>query len=390
MTSPTILRGSVVLPEDIMSDAALVLQGGRVLEVRPARRGDPAPVGTLLPGLVDSHCHGGGGHGFATSEEDEALAAAAHHRDGGTTTVVASLLTDEPGRMAGQTALLADVCGRHGRASTPGGALAGIHLEGPFLSPARRGAHPEHLLLDPDPGVMAVLLRAGGGHVRHVTLAPELPGAGGLAEQVRAAGAVVALGHSDADAATSTAAFAAGARSATHLFNAMRPWRHRDSSVVPAALAAAARAEAVVELVADGTHLDAGTVAAVMSLVPGQVALVSDAVPPAGLPDGDHVLGPLVVQVRDGVARTTDGAIAGGSGTLLDVVRFAHRRAGVPLSRAVAAASQVPAALLGLDRPTAARPVPVGRLAPGHRADVLVVDDDLAPVQVWHAGAQVR
>lgn len=397
----TILRGSVVLPQDIMSDGVLVLSQGRVVEVRPARRGDPAPVGTLLPGLVDIHCHGGGGHGFATTEEDEVRAATAFHLRAGTTTVVASLLTDEPGRMTEQAAVLAGLCGEsvgaapEGRRREPGSGgdgpvPAGIHLEGPFLSPARRGAHPEHLLLAPDPDVMAALLRAGAGHVRHVTLAPELLGAAGLAEQVRAAGAVVAVGHSDADAATAGAAFAAGARSATHLFNAMRPWGHRDSSVVAAALAAAARGDVVLELVADGTHLDAGTVATVMTLVPGRVALVSDAAPPAGLPDGDHVLGRVAVQVRGGVVRTASGAVAGGGGTLLDVVRFAHRRAGVPLARVVAAASHVPAGLLGLDRSTPDRSTPLGRLAPGYRADVLVVDDDLAPLQVWQAGVRVR
>ncbi|WP_340296208.1 amidohydrolase family protein, partial [Aquipuribacter hungaricus] len=193
------------------------------------------------------------------------------------------------------------------------------------------------------------------------------------------------LGHSDADHATAAAAFAAGAGSATHLFNAMRPWGHRDSSVASAALQAAAGHAAVVELVADGIHVDAGTVAAVLALVPGRVALVSDAVPPAGLPDGDHVLGAVGIQVRDGVARTVDGAVAGGSGALLDVLRFAVQQAGVPLPVAAAAASRVPAALLGLDRSSGA-----GRLAPGARADVLVVDDDLRPVQVWRAGRRHR
>jgi N-acetylglucosamine-6-phosphate deacetylase len=279
--------------------------------------------------------------------------------------------------MREQCVLLAGLAG-------PSGPVAGIHLEGPFLSPARRGAHPAHLLLRPDPGVLARLLEAGGGHVRHVTLAPELGGYADLARLVTAAGAVVALGHSDADHATAAAAFDAGARSATHLFNGMRPWAHRGSSVVSAALAAAARTRAVVELVADGTHLDAGTVAAVMSLVPGQVVLVSDAVPTAGLPDGDHVLGAVRLRVRGGVARTADGAIAGGAGSLLDVVRFAVQQAGVPLAVAVAAASRVPAALLGLDRVLG-----VGRLTPGARADLLVVDDDLRPVQVWRAGVRL-
>ena len=379
----TLLRGRVVLADGVLDDAVVELDGARVRAVRPAAPGDPAPIGTVLPGLVDVHCHGGGGASFATTDPDEVSAAARFHRQRGTTTVVASLVTEPVEVMVQRCGLLASVCGTPATGTVT--SLAGIHLEGPFLSPRRRGAHPEHLLRAPDPALLTRLLDAGAGYVRHVTLAPELAGYDALADLVRAAGAVVALGHSDADAATAAAAFDRGARAATHLFNAMRPWGHRASSVVSAALAAAARGEAVVELVADGTHLDAGTVAAVLALVPGQVALVSDAVPPAGLPDGEHVLGAVGVRVVDGVVRTTDGALAGGSGSLLDVVRFTVQQAGVPLARAVDAASRVPAALLRLDRTLG-----VGRLAPGSRADVLVLDDDLRPVQVWQAGVQVH
>jgi N-acetylglucosamine-6-phosphate deacetylase len=372
----TTLRGRVVLADDEIGDAVVVLAGDRVVEVRLPRAGDPDPVGTLLPGLVDVHCHGGGGHALATTDPDEARAAAAFHLARGTTTLVASLVTDEVTTMAAQARVLAGL--------VPDGVVAGIHLEGPFLSAQRCGAHPAHLLLGPEPATATLLLTAGGGHVRHVTLAPELPGADAVADLVRDAGAVVAVGHSDADAAAASAAFRAGARSATHLFNAMRPWRHRGSSVVSAALAAAGRGDAVVELVADGTHVDAGTVAAVFDLVPDRVALVSDAAPPAGLPDGDHVLGRVTLQVRGGVARTPDGTIAGGSGSLLDVVRFTHREAGVALPLAVAAATRVPATLLGLDRALG-----VGRLAPGARADLLVVGEHLQPLQVWRAGQLV-
>jgi N-acetylglucosamine-6-phosphate deacetylase len=376
----TTLRGRVVLPVDSLADAVVVVAGDRVVEVRLPRPGDPEPRGTLLPGLVDGHCHGGGGHPLAHTDPDEVRAAAAFHLARGTTTLVASLVTDDATAMLAQVSVLAGLVDE--------GVVAGVHLEGPFLSPDRRGAHPAHLLREPGPDLAERLLRAGRGHVRHVTLAPERPGAAAVADLVRAAGAVVAVGHSDADAATARAAFDAGARSATHLFNAMRPWQHRDSSVVSAALAAAGRGQVVVELIGDGTHVDAGTVAAVFDLVAGQVALVSDAAPPAGLPDGDHVLGAAALRVRGGVARTDDGAIAGGSGSLLDVVRFTHRQAGVDLAVAVAAASRVPAALLGLDRESDGRPG-VGRIAPGARADLLLVDDDLRPLQVWRAGQPV-
>ena len=223
-TSTTLLRGRLVLADDVLDDGVVELVGDRVTDVRPARAGDPDPVGTLLPGLVDVHCHGGGGHALAGSGAEEARAATAFHRAHGTTTLVASVVTDEVDRMLAQVRVLA--------ALAADGEVAGIHLEGPFLAPARRGAHAADRLLAPDPEVLARLLDAGAGHVRHVTLAPELTGADRLADDVRAAGAVVAVGHTDADHATAAAAFAAGARSATHLFNAMRPWHHRDSSAV--------------------------------------------------------------------------------------------------------------------------------------------------------------
>lgn len=363
-----------MLAGEVLDDAVLVVVGDRIDEVRAPRAGDPHPAGTLLPGLVDIHCHGGGGHGFASTDVAEVEAAAAFHRARGTTTVIASLATDHVDAMRSQAAALAGMVG----------AVAGIHLEGPFLSPLRRGAHPAHLLRDPDLDIARTLLAAGAGHVRHVTLAPELPGAADVAELVRAAGAVVSLGHSDADAAIGTQAFRAGARSATHVFNGMRPWHHRDASIATAALAAAGRREVCVELVADGVHVDVGTVAAVFDLVPGQVALVSDAAVTAGLPDGDHAVGAVSQRVSGGVVRSHDGALAGGGGTLLDVVRFTHLVSGVPLHVAVAAASGVPAALMGLDRT-----LRIGGLEPGRRADVLVVDDSLLPLQVLVAGRPV-
>lgn len=369
----SVLRGRVVLVDRVLDDAVLVLSGDRISEVRPPRAGDPAPAGTLLPGLVDIHCHGGGGHSFATNDPSQARAAALFHAQRGTTTVLASLASDHAEAMCAHARVLAGC--------VADGTLAGVHLEGPFLSPKRRGAHRAELLHLPEVALARDLLAAAGGQVRQVTLAPELTGVEAVADLVRASGAIVSVGHSDADAATAARAFAAGARAATHLFNAMRPWQHRESSVVAAALAGAGRGEVVVELIADGSHVDAGTVAAVFALVGDQVALVSDALPTAGASDGEYVHGSMTLVVAEGLARTPDGAIAGGSGTLLDVVRFAHEQAGVDLRTAVAAASQIPARLLGLDTSLG-----VGALRPDARADVLVIDDALRLRQVWHAG----
>jgi N-acetylglucosamine-6-phosphate deacetylase len=230
-----------------------------------------------------------------------------------------------------------------------------------------------------------------------MTVAPEVDGVvgpGGVVDALAAAGAVPSFGHTDASAEVVDAAVAAaraalaapGTRSgrptATHLFNGMRPLHHRDPGPVAACLAAAARGDLVVELVADGTHLADGTVRAVFDLVgPDAIALVTDAMAAAGMADGTYDLGPMRVRVAGGVARLADGdAIAGGTAHLLDVVRRVVG-AGVPLVAAVRSASRTPADVLG--RPG------LGALEVGRRADVVVVDGDLAPRAVLRAGAWV-
>jgi N-acetylglucosamine-6-phosphate deacetylase len=387
-----LLRGRLVTPERILPDGVVAIDDGRFSWVGDAAEWPhddrwTATVeveGTLLPGLVDVHCHGAAGFGFPDADPAGASAAAAHHRAHGTTTLVASLVT------AAEPELLAalDVCA--GLVET--GGAAGIHLEGPFLSPARAGAQDPTALRDPDLRLLERLLDAGRGHVRTLTYAPELPGASRLADHALARGVVPCIGHTESDARTARAALTAAAQSnlgraaATHLFNGMPVLHSRAPGPVAAALAAAARAEAVVELVADGVHLAPDTVAAVFDLVgPDQIALVTDAMPAAGMADGFYRLGRLDVDVSGGVARLAgDGpaesrSIAGGTARLVDVLRRTVRDAGVDLVAAVTAATATPARLLGLAGIT-------GALRPGLRADLLVVDDALRPVRVMSGG----
>ncbi len=355
-----------------------------ITDVSPAAANSGPPPGeVILPGLLDIHCHGGGGHTFSTFSADEALAAAAYHASCGTTGVVASLVTAAPDDLLRQVRALAPL--------VADGRLLGIHLEGPFLSPARRGAHSPLLLRDPDPALAEDLLKAAGGAIKIVTLAPERTGATAVAELLRAAGVVVAFGHSDADYAVFSAALGAagGAALVTHLGNAMPPLHQRAAGPIAAALAAAARDEASVELISDGVHVDAGFTRLVFSAAaPGRVVLVTDAMTAAGMPDGTYQLGPLRVRVADAVARLapdeaagpaepTAGAIAGGTSNLLRVVATAAA-AGVPLAEAARAASQSPARVLGLaDR---------GRVAPGMAADLVLTDESLTVLRVLRAG----
>jgi len=375
----TVLRGRLVSGGAVVEDAVLTLDGDRVAAVTPAaehRDPPPATDHLLLPGLVDVHCHGGAGGSFPDSDLDGVRRAAAFHRSRGTTTLVASLVSADPDVLQHRLELVAPLVGPE---------LAGVHLEGPYLSAARCGAQDPAALRPGDPAELAELLATG--VVVSVTLAPETAHAAELVALCRAHGVLPSIGHTDADAATTRALLdGAGPMSATHLFNGMPPLLSRAPGPVAACLAAAARGELVVELVADGVHLDPATVAMVFDLMgPGQVALVSDAMAAAGQPDGGYRLGSLDVTVRDGVARLTHdaGAIAGGTATLSDVLRRTVRDAGVDLAAAVTAATATPARLLGLD-------AEVGELTPGRRADVLVTDPDLVPRAVYAAGVRVH
>jgi N-acetylglucosamine-6-phosphate deacetylase len=387
-----LVRGDLVASGRRLDDAVVAAEGGRITWVGPAGAwpgapGElpaPAPGRLILPGLVDVHCHGAAGHGFPEADEHGMQAACDHHLRHGTTTLIGSLVSAP-----------ADVLERRIGALVPlvaAGSLAGIHLEGPFLSAVRCGAQDPRSIVPGDPGLLRRLLDAGGGAVRTMTLAAETPRRDELLDVLAGAGVVPSYGHTDASAGdVRTAITAVGGRrlSATHLFNGMPPLLSRAPGPVAACLAAAARGEMVLEVIGDGVHLADETVAMLFDLVgPDQIALVTDAMAAAGMPDGRYPLGPMTVDVVDGVARLAGepgapGAIAGGTARLLDVVRRAVQLAGVPLVDAVSAATATPARLLGLD-------ADVGDVAPGFRADLLVTDPDLHLHAVLRAGRWIQ
>ncbi|MBM6405848.1 amidohydrolase family protein [Phycicoccus sp. CSK15P-2] len=305
-----------------------------------------------MSGLVDIHCHGAVGAEFGGTTEGS-LAAAAYHAAAGVERLVASLVSAPADTLVAQVTTLAPL--------VADGILAGIHLEGPFLSEGRRGAHDPAVLADPDPALVDRLAEAAalGGAVdalRHMTFAPERPGADALVRTLVEHGIRPAVGHTEADAATvaRTLAEVADLQGApalvTHLFNGMPPLHHRAGGPVAAALAAAARGEAVVELIADGVHVAPEVVRMVFDTVgPDAVALVSDAMVATGLGDGAYRLGSLDVVVTDGTARVpATGSIAGSTATLADCVRWAVEVAGVPEEDARHAATVTPARAVGL------------------------------------------
>lgn len=354
---------------------------GAAVDYPSAEQRPPAGDDLVLPGLIDVHCHGGGGFGFPNADAAGARVAAADHRGHGSTGLLGSLVSARPEVLIRQAGMLADLVDE--------GQLLGIHLEGPFINATRCGAQDPAAIIPGDPMLFERIFAASRGTVRSMTLAPETAHFEELLAAMRRNDVLPSLGHTDADAATTSARIAdaiGGPITATHLFNGMPGLHHRSPGPVAACLAAAGRGDMVVELIADGVHLAPETVAMVFDTVgAGQIALVSDAMAAAGLGDGDYQLGALDVRVRDGVARlaTADGApgaIAGGTARLLDVLRWTVQHAGIPLADAVTTATRTPAQVLGLhDR---------GVLSVGARADLLVTDQSLQPRRVFVAGTE--
>jgi N-acetylglucosamine-6-phosphate deacetylase len=336
----TLLRGDVEIAE------------GRIVAVGVEPAGGD---GVAIPGLVDLQVNGFGGVDFAGTDLAGYRRAGEALLECGVTAFQPTLIT------APEEALVASL-GEVPRGRV-GPRVIGAHLEGPFLSPLRLGAHPAAARRDPDLGLLERLLAAG--PVTEMTLAPELEGAFELVDALGERGVVASCGHSDATAEQADRAFDRGAATVTHLFNAMRPFGHRDPGIAGAALA---RDDVVVQLIVDGHHLAEETVRVVWRAAAGRVALVSDAIAAAAVGDGAYRLGTVDVEVREGVARRADGVLAGSSATLIEAVRRLHAL-GIPLADAVDAATAVPARV--------ARRDDLGVLRPGAPADVVVLDDAL-------------
>lgn len=386
------MHGRVLTPAGVVDDGVVSISAGRTGYVGPAA-GAPTAAdaseiiapegGYVLPGLVDLHVHGGGGAGFDAGSVPVVAAAAQHHLRHGTVRLLSSIVTGPPQAMVSAVEAAAD--------AVDSGTVTGIHVEGPFLSAAHAGAQDPQHLRTPDVGLAREILDAGRGHVRVMTLAPELPRADEVVEVLLGRGVTPAIGHTGADPTTvrrvlsRTRAALGRPGMVTHLFNGMPALHHRRPGPVAGALEAAVAGDACVELIADGVHLADDTVRLVFSLLgPDRLVLVTDATAAAGMPDGDYELGPRHVRVRDGVARLVDGddaPLAGGTAHLLDVVRRCVH-AGVPLTDAVTAATRTPARVLGADT--------WPELVAGRTADLVVADAELRPVRVVRAGEWVR
>ncbi|NJP96459.1 N-acetylglucosamine-6-phosphate deacetylase [Nonomuraea sp. FMUSA5-5] len=361
--SLTLADAKIVTPEGV-HEGWLTIEDGRITHVGHGSAPGPGlSVGGrhVVPGFVDVHNHGGAGGSFPTGDPDRARDAVALHRRHGTTTMMASLVTDTVEGLAAAASALAGLCDE--------GLLAGIHFEGPYIARSRCGAHDPTRLREPSPQEFAGLVKAGRGHVRMLTIAPELPGALDTIRFAVDEGVLAAIGHSDAGYEQTIEGIEAGATVATHLYNAMPPLGHR----APGPVAALLDDERVtVELVNDGVHVHPAMLRLAYEVAgPGRTALITDAMSATGLGDGDYVLGSMAVRVHDGVARLVEGGSIAGSTLTMDVAfRRAVQELGMSLPDAVQVASLTPARLLGL----AGR---IGSIAVGKAADLVVLSDSL-------------
>jgi N-acetylglucosamine-6-phosphate deacetylase len=376
----TVLAGArVVTPTGVLEPGFVRIEDDLIAEVGP---GGPAGAdGVIVPGFVDLHVHGGGGHTVTTGDPVEAAAAMAFHRRHGTTTSLLSLVTAPVDMLIGAVGRLADVIEADRCADGSPGSLAGLHLEGPFLSIDACGAQDPKWMQPPDPESIDGLVEAGRGTVCMVTIAPEISGGLAAIEQLTEWGVIAAVGHTRADHETAVAAFDAGATVATHLFNCMGAFHHRDPGTVGAAMA---DDRVTAELILDGHHVHDDTARIAMGAKgSSRVALITDAIALAGGGDGTIDLGSARVEVHDGIARlASDGALAGS--TLTMDVAFRNAVAlGATLNEASEMASAVPARVLGLDGTR-------GTIEVGKHADLVVLDDDLAVREVYVRGRAPR
>jgi N-acetylglucosamine-6-phosphate deacetylase len=361
--------------ERFLDDHAVVVEGARIAGVAPyaERPRDSGEVdlggGLLAPGFIDVQVNGGGGALMNDGPSADVVARiAVSHRRYGTVGLMPTLVTDTPEKM--RTAIAAV---RDARRRFP--SVLGIHLEGPFLDPARKGAHDANYIREIEPSDIEMIAGADCGAVM-LTLAPNRVRAE-IIRTLTARGVLVSLGHSEAAYEEAQAGLAAGARAFTHLFNAMSPFQGRRPGMVGAALDSK---EAFVGIIADGHHVHPVSLRIAFAAKPhDRIMLITDAMPPAaGGPDSFLLQGRRVARI-DGCLRLDDGTIAGSVLTMDEALRFCVRTVGVTLAQALAMASRAPAAFLRRDRD-------LGRIAPGYLASLVHLDDELRVRETWVEG----
>lgn len=374
-----LLKNGSLLDADGRRDGWLVIHGNEIVRTGLDNEKPPATdeivdlCGSVVaPGFIDLHSHGGGGFTFEGGK-DSITSAVKLHRSRGTTRSVISLVTSPVKEMCASLRLIALM-------ARDDSTILGAHLEGPFLSIAKRGAHSEEYLCAPSSPIVEAFLEAGQESLKQVTIAPELPGALDAIRRFVGAGVVVAIGHTNANDDETVQALEAGATLLTHAFNAMPGIHHRDPGPVVPVLE---NDKVIMELVLDGVHVHPSVARLLFRSAPHRIALVTDAIAAAGLQGGSFRLGSLDVEVLDGVARLKEsGALAGSTLTQDQVLRNALRLAQIDEVAAVEALTLTPARALGLD-------TILGRVSAGFFADLVILSHEWEVEQVWVSGTQI-
>jgi len=388
MSNFLIHAGRALTPATEINDAGILIRDDLIEAIGP-RSGMVLPAGTqevratdkiAVPGFIDLHIHGAGGHDVMEGNSAALNSVTRKVSEYGTTSIIATTVTastDETLRAA--EGIAAYIAHQH-ETEAPRAEVLGIHFEGPFISKQRRGVHPAEWIQLPSAETLSRFLKAAGGNARILTIAPEVLGAAPCIDAAREAGLVVSIGHTDATYEQARAAMARGAHSATHVYNAMRPFTHRDPGVIGAVLTSP---EINAELIADGVHVEeAAMKLLLMAKGSAHVTLVSDGLSATGMPDGKYTLGGFEVTVSGGVCRNAEGVLAGSTLTLDRALRNIVAL-GISLPDAVRMLTLNPATLLGIE-------FKKGSLRAGADADILLLDDGLRVTTVWARGVALN
>ena len=380
--------GKAITPKGEVANAGILIRDGEIEMVGP-RSGMELPSGapevqatdsTAIPGFVDVHIHGAGGHDVMEANETALSTITGRLAAFGTTSLLATTITASADDTCRSVEGIAKYISGQYQTSDARAEILGIHFEGPFLSKERRGVHPAEWLQLPSAELLQRFLQAAAGNARILTIAPELLGATPCIDAARSLGMVVSIGHTDATYEQARAAVAHGAHHATHVYNAMRPFTHRDPGVIGAVLTTP---EVTAELIADGIHVDEIAMKVLLQAKGAQgVVLISDGTSATGMPDGEYMLGGLKVTVNGGVCRNAEGRLAGSTLTLDRALRNIVGL-GIPLADAVRMLTLNPATLLGIE-------FKKGALRTGADADIVLLNAGLEIERVWARGTVVQ
>ncbi len=373
MSKFAIFTKNIITPDTVIPQGVVLVEGKKILEV--GHRFEVAfedsefetlhfEQKTLVPGFIDVHIHGARGRDVMEGTREAVEVVSRHLALHGTTSYLATTVTASPI----ETIQAVESLGKIVPDETGGARILGLHLEGPFISQEKRGVHPPEHIRPPSTRIFDELLKMSNDHVRLITVAPEIPGGLDFIQHIRSKGVLVSLGHSNATYEVAQQAIRAGASNATHTFNAMRDFSHRQPGVLGAVLT---DSTVWTELIADGAHVDPIAIQMLLKCKGHRkILLVTDGISAAGMPDGDFQLGSLLVKVSQGVCRVPEGALAGSTLSLDRALQNMMRWTGIPLEEAVYMTSRNAAESIGVAKTK-------GSIQPGYDADMVLLNDDM-------------